>query len=195
MQLIKRLNRIFQEANLSLYLRPYEIIVTSHSSGLVECIPNTASIDGLKKKFPQGENWNLHEFFQRYFYFNYEEAVKKYTESLAGYSFLCYMFNIKDRHNGNILLDNKGHMIHIDFGFIFSNSPGGINFESAPFKLTKEYVEVLGGPESEMFDYFKSLLVQACFEVRKHLDDIIGMIEIMFKDSDMPCFAKGDTIF
>lgn len=72
---------------------------------------------------------------------------------------MCYMFNIKDRHNGNILLDNKGHMIHIDFGFIFSNSPGGINFESAPFKLTKEYVEVLGGPESEMFDYFKSLLV------------------------------------
>ena len=35
-QLIKRLDRIFRDANLSLYLRPYEIHVTSHSSGYLE---------------------------------------------------------------------------------------------------------------------------------------------------------------
>ena len=35
-QLIKRLHKIFKEANLSLYLRPYEIHITSHSSGFLE---------------------------------------------------------------------------------------------------------------------------------------------------------------
>jgi phosphatidylinositol kinase/protein kinase (PI-3 family) len=45
---------------------------------------------------------------------------------------------VKDRHNGNLLLDEEGHIIHIDFGFMLSNSPGGVNFESAPFKLTRE---------------------------------------------------------
>lgn len=49
---------------------------------------------------------------------------------------------IKDRHNGNLLIDEEGHIIHIDFGFMLSNSPGGVNFESAPFKLTRELLEV-----------------------------------------------------
>lgn len=40
------------------------------------------------------------------------------------------------RHNGNILIDSEGYLVHIDFGFILSTSPGSLNFESAPFKLT-----------------------------------------------------------
>jgi hypothetical protein len=65
----------------------------------------------------------------------------------------------QDRHNGNILLDTSGHLIHIDFGFMLSNSPGGVNFEAAPFKLTRELLEIMDssseGQASEMFDYFK----------------------------------------
>lgn len=33
-------------------------------------------------------------------------------------------------------------MIHIDFGFILSNSPKNLGFESSPFKLTQEFIEV-----------------------------------------------------
>ena len=50
---------------------------------------------------------------------------------------------MKDRHNSNLLIDEDGHIIHIDFGFMLSNSPGGVNFESAPFKLTRELLEVI----------------------------------------------------
>ena len=80
---------------------------------------------------------------------------------MAAYSIVCYLLQIKDRHNGNILVGaDGGHphtsiamvrmgerdvrprpatggVVHIDFGFLLSNSPGGINFESAPFKLTR----------------------------------------------------------
>lgn len=66
---------------------------------------------------------------------------------------------IKDRHNGNIMITAAGRLVHIDFGFLLSNNPGGVNFESAPFKLTREYLEVMDsnsdGSSSDLFDYFK----------------------------------------
>ena len=44
------------------------------------------------------------------------------------------------------MLDSEGHIIHIDYGFMLSISPGkGLKIERAPFKLTQEFVDVLGG--------------------------------------------------
>ena len=122
MQLMKRMQKIFEEAKINIYLRPYEIFITSASSGMVEFVPDTTSIDALKKKFPKKvgpKAWNLRTFFDKYFVNNFEEAQKNFVESLAGYSLFNYIFNVKDRHNGNILLDNRGRLVHIDFGFMF----------------------------------------------------------------------------
>lgn len=66
---------------------------------------------------------------------------------------------IKDRHNGNILLHKDGYLLHIDFGFFLSNSPGkGMEFEKKiPFKLLSEYIDILGGTDSKMFNEFRKL--------------------------------------
>ena len=49
--------------------------------------------------------------------------------------------------------------MHIDFGFLLSNAPGkGLKFEQAPFKLTEEMIEVLGGPTSKKMREFRELM-------------------------------------
>ncbi len=87
-------------------------------------------------------------------------AQRNFAQSLAGYSLVTYFLQIKDRHNGNILLDREGHLVHIDFGFMLTNSPGNFGFEAAPFKLPLEYVEVLGGIDSDGSENFNNSFTQ-----------------------------------
>ena len=74
----------------------------------------------------------------------YADKVKILNEQYQffRYCLVSYLVQVKDRHNGNILLDNEGHLIHIDYGFILSTSPKNLGFESSPFKLTPEFVDV-----------------------------------------------------
>jgi phosphatidylinositol kinase/protein kinase (PI-3 family) len=87
----------------------------------------------------------LSYFYNEFGAANSEEfltAQRNFVESCAAYCVVSYLIQVKDRHNGNILLDNEGHLIHIDYGFILSCSPKNLGFESSPFKLTPEFVEV-----------------------------------------------------
>jgi hypothetical protein len=103
-----------------------------------------------------------------------------------GYSIVTFLLQVKDRHNGNILIDRDGHLIHIDFGFILSNTPGNIGFEAAPFKLPPEYVEVLGGVNGEAFQQFRTLFREGFEAARKHCDRIIS-------ESDQYSFPEGEA--
>jgi len=118
-----------------------------------------------------------------------------FVHSMAAYSLLCYILQIKDRHNGNILIDGSGHVIHVDFGFMLSNSPGNMNFEALSFKLTKEYVDVMGGTQSKYFQRFKKLMIKGFLALREHADEIISFVEMtIISGLHLPCFQGSDRV-
>jgi phosphatidylinositol 4-kinase len=49
MQLIEAVDQIFKTSQVDLWLFPYEILATGPNCGLIECISDADSIDGLKK--------------------------------------------------------------------------------------------------------------------------------------------------
>jgi phosphatidylinositol kinase/protein kinase (PI-3 family) len=50
-----------------------------------------------------------------------------------------------------MLIDNQGHLIHIDFSFSLELTPFVDTFAKPPFRLTGEFIELLGGFESEEY--------------------------------------------
>ena len=196
-QLINEFYQIFKLENTGCWLNTYEIISTGNDSGLVEMVDNSLSLDQLKQKT---KNISLKDFYINYYgkgfteSISYKNAMDNFVASLAGYSLVCYFLQIKDRHNGNILIDNKGHLIHIDFGFLLSNAPGkGLKFENAPFKLTHDMVDCLGGIEGKYFEEFRKLLKKGFLAVNKHRHKIIILVEMMWcgHGRKLECFEKG----
>jgi len=131
------------------------------------------------------------EIFRLKFLKNFVQAQKKFTESLAGYSLISYLFQLKDRHNDNILIDAEGHLIHIDFGFYLQFTPGGIKFENAPFKFTNDYLEIIGGQDSDLFYYFRVLLINSFNVLKRYYDEIVASIQLI-KNSDLINFQNFD---
>jgi len=180
---------IYIGEKINIFLASLDFILLSKSSAMIEYIPDSNSVSGLKKIY---NDKNLLSIYKVMFSNNFHEAQKNFVESLAGYSLFCYLFQVKDRHNANILIDAVGHLIHIDFGFCMAVTPGNMGFETAPFKFTQEYLDVMGGRDDYMYYYFRTLLFKAFEVLKKYTDQICSLVAAM-KNAEIPCFYKFDV--
>ncbi|KAJ2876947.1 Phosphatidylinositol 4-kinase pik1alpha (PI4-kinase)(PtdIns-4-kinase) [Coemansia aciculifera] len=201
LQLIREMQRIWQREQIDVFVQYYRIMVTGEGCGLMETITNTVSVHSIKKEFYSRNTGYVGPPYTLYNYFvtsygtpdtqRFRDAQDNFMRSLVSYSLITYVLQIRDRHNGNILLDTAGHIIHIDFGFMLYNSPGSVGFEQAPFKFPMEYVDILGGRGSAKFVEFRQLLAKAFLGLRKHADNVCLLVEMMLKDSPLPCLGGG----
>ncbi|KAF2718035.1 kinase-like protein [Polychaeton citri CBS 116435] len=213
-QMIAICSKIWVEHNVDVWVKNMRILVTGESSGLIETITNGVSLHSLKRSLTlalsaanaaaPGANSKKQRIATLTDHFiktfgpvdspSFARATRNFARSLAAYSAISYVLQLKDRHNGNILIDAKGHVIHIDFGFMLSNSPGNVGFEAAPFKLTLEYIDLLGGVEGEAFLMFKERLKDALQALRREAERILTMVELIGKGSKMAAFSAGGLV-
>jgi len=194
MQMIHYYKSVFAKASLPIWLKTYRILSTSKDTGLIEVITDATSIDGLKKAEGFPKEGGLLAYFQKVYgppdSKSFKGAQRNFMLSLVGYSLVCYLLGLNDRHNGNIMIDLRGHIVHIDFGFAFGMAPGHeFSMEKAPFKLTKDYMDVMGGQDSECFKEFQRLFVAGFEAARDNSQIALGLVEIMMFKSNYPCFT------
>ncbi|CAN6927714.1 unnamed protein product [Brassica oleracea] len=197
LQVISLLRDIFEAVGLNLYLFPYGVLPTGAGRGIIEVVPYTRS----RSQMGESTDGGLYEIFQQEFgpvgSPSFETARGNFLTSSAGYAVASLLLQPKDRHNGNLLFDNIGRLVHIDFGFIFETSPGGnMRFESAHFKLSHEMTQLLdpsGDMKSETWHQFVSLCVQGYLAARRYMEGIISTVEMMV-ESGLPCFSRGNPI-
>lgn len=194
MQMLHFYKSVFANAKLPLWMKTYRILSTSKDAGVLEFITDATSLDGLKKSPGYPEEGGLRAYFEQTYgpptSKSFKAAQTNFMQSLCAYSLVSYLLGLKDRHNGNIMIDTKGHLIHIDFGFAMGmNVAHEFTFERSPFKLTDEYVDVMGGPRSKCFLEFKKLFVAGFKEARKNSQLALGLVEIMMFQSNFPCFS------
>lgn len=200
MQIISKLRKWFEEdisAEYRPYMRPYTIMCVGGDAGLVECLSDCKSVDEVKKRTDHFVS--LKEYFERAYgppsthrqhlpvppgSITFEKAQDNFLRSLVGYSLVCFVLQIKDRHNANILMDREGHIMHIDFGFVLGDTPKmakvPLFYEQAPFKLSKEFWDVLGGwniNEGGLGVRFCKMFEQAFACASAHADEIASLVE------------------
>lgn len=193
LQMIAAFRGIFNSVGLDVYVYPYRVTATAPGCGVIDVLPNSISRDMLGREAVNG----LYDYFvSKYGAENsirFQEARSNFVKSMAAYSVISYLLQFKDRHNGNIMVDDAGHILHIDFGFCFDIAPGGVRFERAPFKLTGEMVAVMGGSTaSQSYRWFEELCVKAFLVSRQHTEKLCHIVVLML-GSGLPCF-KPETI-
>ncbi|CAA7271519.1 unnamed protein product [Cyclocybe aegerita] len=192
LQIIAMFKNIFTSIGLTLYLLPYRVTATGpgHQCGVIDVVPNSTSRDEMGR---QKVN-DLQDFFIAKYggqdTTSFQKARLNFIQSMAAYSVACYILQIKDRHNGNIMIDGEGHIVHIGQPLL---RPGGVKFEPSSFKLNHEMVVLMGGRYSQGYQLFQNLTVRAFLAIRPYAEQIIGTVQLML-DSGLPSFKGEPTI-
>ncbi|KIZ03287.1 phosphatidylinositol 4-kinase [Monoraphidium neglectum] len=109
LQLIREFGAIWAESGLPLWVRPFEVVVTSDDTALIELIPDALSVHtvkaraGARAERDQGrggarQGSSLSEYFFRRYPAGSAAcaaAQRRFTESLAAYSLITYLLQAR----------------------------------------------------------------------------------------------------
>lgn len=112
-------------------------------------------------------------------------AKGNFLASCVGFSLLTYLLGIGDRHLDNLLLTPQGHLLHIDFSFLFGADPKPF---PPPIKITREMVrgfEEAAVTTEAKWAEFKGLCFTALTLLRRKSALILSLLE-----SEYPAAAK-----
>ncbi|OAG29300.1 phosphatidylinositol 4-kinase [Nematocida displodere] len=190
-QILTVIKKIWEGDKLPLFIQTYAVMVTGREAGLIETVTGARSVHQIKKLLKeQGGEQTLRSYFEQEWPETLDTAKENFFRSLVGYALVSFLLQIKDRHNGNILIDSHGQMLHIDFGFVLGTHPGFYSVESAPFKFSAEYADLVG---PQRMGRFNDEFLRGFLSLRKNMDHIITLVESVSISGTIPSITPYAT--
>ncbi|KAJ3129548.1 Phosphatidylinositol (PI) 3-kinase [Nowakowskiella sp. JEL0407] len=188
-QIITLMDRLLRKENLDLKLTPYKVLATGADHGMFQFVPaqplatilaqyNNSLLNFLRENNPVPENdgRNLNGLLLQPSGIP-AAVMDTYIKSCAGYSVIMYLLGVGDRHLDNLLLDQSGRLIHVDFGFILGRDPKPF---PPPMKLCKEMVEAMGGGStSQQYSKFREYCFITFNSLRKSANLVLNLFALM----------------
>ena len=187
LQIFQAMQALWFENNLKLKMCLYKIICTGDQQGMLEMVTNAETLASIHVK----ESGAISQFFSKEPIKNWieknkvnvssEEAIDNFLISNVAYCLATFVLGIGDRHNDNIMIKNNGELFHIDFGHFLGHFKYkfGIKRERAPFVFTRQFQNVLGDDNSELYNDFKKKLKTGYRILRKNRDFIVTLLKIL----------------
>jgi phosphatidylinositol 3-kinase len=91
---------------------------------------------------------------------------------------ITYLLGLGDRHLDNIMVNKRGQIFNIDYGYILDNPI--TNFLGAPsIKVTLDMIDFLGGQNSEYYKLFEDYLLYVYDIMRLYKNIIVDHYELL----------------
>lgn len=155
----------------------YQIAIISNNTGIIEFVENSATLRKINNQGQTIQNYILEK--------SQDELIKtikhRFAKSLAVSCCLSYILGLGDRHLDNIMINNKGQIFHIDYGYLMDN-PATTILTEPRIKITGLMIDFLGGENSEFYNLFKKYTVKIYDILRLHVDSILSFYEMLSKE-------------
>ena len=152
----------------------YKIDMITHNIGVIEFVENSVTLRMINETGLTLQNYVLENNPSD----KIETVKKRFSNSLAISSCLSYILGLGDRHLDNIMINKKGLIFHIDYGYLMDNPVTSIL--SAPnIKVTSVMIDFLGGPNGIYYEKFKEYVIKVYDIMRLYKNIIVSYYEMI----------------